>query len=246
MENNEEKTLKFKDRVSEYPNRRKLNIISQTANTIIADISFADQVTEENKGTPLNAETMNEFNATITRSENNASNALKVANDAKDVANNALTKINENIGTAVTLNGETQITWEANTKLDKTVAEQQYFSKTKPQSPNYSNENFLMDNGEDLNNFVLEGCYISDNSQNLISHLPGEATSIGKLLVYKTALTSDDITQEWIDGTNVRRWIRNSNVINETRVWNNWEEFAKKKDIPMFSLDGTTLNIITV
>lgn len=46
---------RFQDRISENPNRRKLNIISQTPNTIIADIERADTVIGNQTGTPINA-----------------------------------------------------------------------------------------------------------------------------------------------------------------------------------------------
>lgn len=50
-------TIQFKDRVSTYPNRRKLKIISQVGNDMVADIEFADEATQQ--GTPINATTMN-------------------------------------------------------------------------------------------------------------------------------------------------------------------------------------------
>lgn len=40
-------TIQFKDRLSTYPNRRKLKIVSQVGNEMIADVEFADELTQQ-------------------------------------------------------------------------------------------------------------------------------------------------------------------------------------------------------
>ena len=49
----------FLDRVSTYPGRKKIKIVSQTADTILADVEFADEPSVE--GTPINATVMSRF-----------------------------------------------------------------------------------------------------------------------------------------------------------------------------------------
>ena len=53
----------FKDRISANPNRRKLKIISQQSDEILADIEYAEVATQD--GTPLNAENLNKMRSAI-------------------------------------------------------------------------------------------------------------------------------------------------------------------------------------
>lgn len=62
----------FKDRISANPNRRKLKIISQQSDEILADIEYAEVATQE--GTPINAEVMNKLRSAILELENFKSN----------------------------------------------------------------------------------------------------------------------------------------------------------------------------
>lgn len=84
----------FKDRSGQEgsykPNRRRIKIVNQTADEIIADIEFADNATES--GTPINAEKMNKIRTAVINAENNSSQALTTANNAKSVADQADTK----------------------------------------------------------------------------------------------------------------------------------------------------------
>lgn len=86
----------FKDRESQNPNRRKLKIVSQGPNEIIADIERADTVTGS-EGTPINAKLLNDWNAVISTSENNASNALTKANKAIEDSSAAVSTANSAI-----------------------------------------------------------------------------------------------------------------------------------------------------
>ena len=83
-------TERFKDRVSENPNRRKLNIISQTPNTIIADIERADTVVGDNVGTPISAAILNEWDSTVAEAKKDSASALVLANSANTTSEEAL------------------------------------------------------------------------------------------------------------------------------------------------------------
>ena len=93
----------FKDRQGTNLNRKRISIVSQTPNEIIADIVRADNPTEE--GTEINAATFNQFQneindaneksnqaETIASTANGLSSEAKtIAINANQIANNALT-----------------------------------------------------------------------------------------------------------------------------------------------------------
>lgn len=60
----------FQNRSGTNLNRRKLTIVSQTANEMIVDVERADNVQAGNEGTPLNATTFNDINSRIEILEN--------------------------------------------------------------------------------------------------------------------------------------------------------------------------------
>ncbi len=64
-----ETTKRFEDRKSAFPNRRRLTILSQTPNTIIADVERADEPITENgvvkEGTPVTADVLNEWDGKV-------------------------------------------------------------------------------------------------------------------------------------------------------------------------------------
>ena len=80
----------FKDRISTYPNRRKLKIITQTADEIIADVEYADSASQD--GTPVNAAKLNEIRTTVDSANTYATNAYNTASSANTTAGNADTK----------------------------------------------------------------------------------------------------------------------------------------------------------
>lgn len=134
----------FKDRISENPNRRKIKIVSQTADEIIADIEYADNASQE--GTPVNAAKLNEIRTAVTNAENNSSqalttasgasatagdadvkagqaltnsqNAVTTANNAYSKADEALTQVVNMQGTKVKVNGSIVSEFDADTKVD--------------------------------------------------------------------------------------------------------------------------------
>jgi len=84
--------MNFVNRQGENLNRKRLRIISQTANEIIADIERADTPSVE--GTPINATTMNQFQQEIDTANSTASSAVSTANSAVSTANTALSTAN--------------------------------------------------------------------------------------------------------------------------------------------------------
>lgn len=89
----------FEDRVSENPNRRKITILKQQGNKIVADIEFADSVVDGKVGTTLNAEMINDFAHEINTASSNASHA-------KDIIDNlsvSLTAVESNQSPSVAI-----------------------------------------------------------------------------------------------------------------------------------------------
>ena len=78
----------FKNRESQYINRRKLTIVSQTPTELVVDITRNEGEIEV-AGSPIDATTMNAFNTQINSAVNNASAALLKANEVETTANSA-------------------------------------------------------------------------------------------------------------------------------------------------------------
>ena len=77
----------FQDRQGTNLNRKKIKIISQTKDEIIADIERADTVTQE--GTIINAQVFNQFQESINAANTAANNAVTNSNSAIATANQA-------------------------------------------------------------------------------------------------------------------------------------------------------------
>lgn len=102
----------FKDRVAKNPNKRKITIIEQNSNEIIANIEpVAEEITEQ--GTPFNAELMNKFQESIIQSETDSGEALKKANEAIESVKNGQ-------GTSVYVDGTFIANFDADKKTDNT------------------------------------------------------------------------------------------------------------------------------
>ena len=91
-----ENKITFKNRISSTPNRRKLKIINQTADEILADIEMADNPTEE--GTAINAE---------------------ILNNIQDVAYEALNQVTNKQGSVVYENGDPVNTFDGDKVAEK-------------------------------------------------------------------------------------------------------------------------------
>lgn len=90
--------IKFKDRISKYPNRKKLKIISQNENEILADVVPADDAQVE--GTELNAKILNKWQDVISTSEGNAMLAKNKVHIAEENAKLAVKYSKEAIAKA--------------------------------------------------------------------------------------------------------------------------------------------------
>ena len=117
--------MEFKNRQGSHPNRKILNIISQTPTQIVVDVERDNTgVTEE--GTPINAEVFNTFQAEITTAVSTANTANTTSQNAKNVADEAKTlagQANTNSSTAVTTATEAKtLASSANTKSDTAVS----------------------------------------------------------------------------------------------------------------------------
>ena len=88
----------FQDRQGLNLNRKKIKIISQAGDEIIADIERADSPTVE--GTKLNAVIMNQFQKEIDDANTKSNSAVNTATTASAYANNAVTTANNASTTA--------------------------------------------------------------------------------------------------------------------------------------------------
>lgn len=83
---------RFQNRTGSNLNRKKLTIISQTANEMIVDVERADTVEQQNQGTVISATVMNDFEDRMSSAETNSSTALSNANSALSASSSADTK----------------------------------------------------------------------------------------------------------------------------------------------------------
>lgn len=94
--------MNFIDRVSSKPNKKKITIISQTPNEIIATIERADEPTVE--GTAITAQVFTNFQTEINTANSTATNALTNANQAKSdasIAKSTASSAETNANTAI-------------------------------------------------------------------------------------------------------------------------------------------------
>lgn len=138
----------FKNRESQFPNRRKITIIKQSSNEMIADIVPEEGEIRET-GTAIKAETMNEIITNVNKSVKEVEEVKKTATSANTTAteakresteskqqsqtalNNsqtALQKVNalesqvvQGLGTIVTIGGQNQQIFNADSKADNSA-----------------------------------------------------------------------------------------------------------------------------
>ena len=106
----------FSDRKSQYPNRRKLKIITQTADEIIADIEYADTPSQD--GTPINATILNQIAKAAVDAGQKADGAQTTADQAKDTADKAWNHVINEWGTKVEVAGDPVPVFDADLKVD--------------------------------------------------------------------------------------------------------------------------------
>lgn len=104
--------IEFLNRQSNNANRRKLKIISQNANEILADIEFADNATVE--GTALTAQILNNWQTQINTNET-------ICNQAKTIAEQSEINSNSAIVTANTANSNSQTAVNTATEAKETA-----------------------------------------------------------------------------------------------------------------------------
>lgn len=145
----------FKDRKGSNLNRKRISIVSQTPNEIIADITRADNPTDE--GTPINADTFNDFQKEIdtannksANAETNASSALAVASEAKTISNGAVDTANTAVETAN----------EASTKADSAISTANLATNTANGAVTTANE--ALSNSEDAVTIASDASVKSD------------------------------------------------------------------------------------
>ncbi len=109
----------FKDREAKNPNKRRIIVLEQNANEIIANIEpVAEEITEE--GTPFNADLMEKFQESIIQSETDSSEALRIAREAKSQSQESYDHVVSVQGTKVTKNGAFVANFNADEKVDQT------------------------------------------------------------------------------------------------------------------------------
>lgn len=106
----------FKNTKVNNPDRKKITIISQTANEIIADINYAEQVEEQ--GTAITAELFDDFQNILLQGEKNAAEALSKANQSIEDVEILRTDIAEKQGTKIYLDGQLLSSVDSESKVD--------------------------------------------------------------------------------------------------------------------------------
>lgn len=97
-------TTEFIDREPTHPGRKKLRIISQTADEMLVDEVFADEPTQV--GTAINADVMRKFQQGIVDANTKSDSANTKADNAVATANSADTKATNAFSTATTASQE--------------------------------------------------------------------------------------------------------------------------------------------
>lgn len=106
----------FIDEVRDEPNKMNIKILSQSADTIIAEITPAYNVSVA--GTPITANIMNEIKNMLEQSEVNSSNANATSQQAQSLASSAEQKSSTALTTAQSAQEVAQI---AKTQSDETM-----------------------------------------------------------------------------------------------------------------------------
>ena len=205
-----ENKIEFKDRVSNTPNRRKIKIISQTADEIIADIEMADNPTES--GTAINAEMLNNI---------------------QDIAYEALNQVTQKQGTIVQENGAYVNTFYADKKLDiNQGASNANKVMTTDNSGNISpSDSIKLNDSIQLNDCKI---YVDNDSNGELSYVI-EFVSTGKK-IYINQSTYDKINlpiglifQSAIKLEDPRFHMLNGSTISQLGIYSNFATMLKEK-----------------
>ena len=128
---------RFKNHGLQNPQRKRIKIIEQSPEEIIADVLYFEEISDNAvQGSIFNAETMNAFDDQITASNTKAETANKKAETAISIANQAISRAEQaeeqiilKQGTKVLVNNEYKLEFNADEKADKTQLND-YLAKT--------------------------------------------------------------------------------------------------------------------
>lgn len=110
---------RFKDRVSEFPNRRRLKILSQTVDELIVNVEREEGNVSE-QGTPINAQVFNDWEKSVSEAKSDAVDAKTKANQNTELINELMEdtdrieaeveglgkRVEEGMGTVVKVNNQ--------------------------------------------------------------------------------------------------------------------------------------------
>ena len=123
----------YENYIRNNPNRRKITIINQSADVMLADSECLPAIEEgEKDGTPINAETMEAFHKVISQADANAKSSFNMTNEVANKVAKYLEQSNQNVkkleeqivcklGTKVQIGGDFVASFDADTKLDVTT-----------------------------------------------------------------------------------------------------------------------------
>ncbi len=213
----EVKNFEFKNRICDYPNRKKIKILKQDANELTAEIEDVEgNVTQE--GTAIDAKLFDEFYKDINDAIQASNSAETIANNANETAKYAQERVDyldENIaqakGTVVLIGNEKQsdvnFSSDPQTQIDNTW---KLLDAT------------VIPEGADLNTYKQIGNYSAKDSVATILNKPNGLSSGFVMKVY----SADGVNE---GALNIIQEISNVNNERFTRAFveNNWSEWEK-------------------
>ena len=199
-----ENKITIKNRISSTPNRRKLKIINQTADEILADIEMADNPTEE--GTAINAE---------------------ILNNIQDVAYEALNQVTNKQGSVVYENGDPVNTFDGDKKLN---VDQGLTNASKVMITDSSGKIIASDNMQFNNCKIYQGTDNNGESSYVIEFLDSDKkvyinqTTYNRIglpigTIFQSTIKIDDSTVHILDGA----------IISQTGIYAEFATFLKQK-----------------
>lgn len=199
-----ENKITFKNRISSTPNRRKLKIINQTADEILADIEMADNPTEE--GTAINAE---------------------ILNNIQDVAYEALNQVTNKQGSVVYENGDPVNTFDGDKKLN---VDQGLTNASKVMITDSSGKIIASDNMQFNNCKIYQGTDNNGESSYIIEFLDsGKKVYINQTTYNRIGLPIGTIFQSTIKIDDSTVHILDGAIISQTGIYAEFATFLKQK-----------------
>ncbi len=103
-------------------NRRKITVLKQNGNEILADIEFAGEV--NNEATPITAEIMEEFQSNINNALSKSEDAINQFSKVQKLEEDILRQVEEKLGSVVYEKDVAVPTFNADTKLNVAQGEE--------------------------------------------------------------------------------------------------------------------------